>query len=65
MFLRLDSGKESGMAQSCCQTPESDTAAHNDPRWRTILWIALIVNAAMFMVEIIAGVAGELERSAG
>ncbi len=47
------------MGQSCCQTLEPDTAAHNDPRWRTILWAALIVNAAMFLVEIIAGVAAD------
>lgn len=47
------------MGKSCCQTPESDTAAHNDPRWRTILWFALIVNVAMFVVEIVAGVAAD------
>lgn len=47
------------MGESCCQTPESDTASHNDPRWRTILWFALIVNAAMFFVEIVAGVAAD------
>lgn len=45
------------MAKSCCQTPEPDDAGHNDPRWRLILWIALIANAAMFVVEIIAGLA--------
>ena len=45
------------MAKSCCQTPELDTAAHNDPRWRRVLWIALIANAAMFVVEMVAGVA--------
>ncbi len=44
------------MAKSCCQTPEPDTAAHNDPRWRRVLWIALIANAAMFVVEMVAGV---------
>ena len=31
---------------------------HN-PRWRLILWIALIANAAMFVVEIVAGVAAD------
>ncbi|HUD95596.1 cation transporter, partial [Sphingobium sp.] len=30
----------------------------NDPRWRRALWIALVVNGAMFVAEIIAGVAG-------
>ncbi len=47
------------MGKSCCQTPEPDQAAHNNPRWRLILWIALIANAAMFVVEIIAGVAAD------
>lgn len=47
------------MGKSCCQTPEPDHSARNNPRWRTILWIALIANAAMFVVEIIAGVAAD------
>ena len=47
------------MGQSCCQTPEPDESAHNDPRWRLILWIALGANAAMFVVEIVAGVAAD------
>lgn len=47
------------MAKSCCQTPEPDSAAHNDPRWRRVLWIALIANAVMFVVEMIAGVAAD------
>tara|TARA_B100002049_G_scaffold116386_1_gene86035 strand:+ start:370 stop:1026 length:657 start_codon:yes stop_codon:yes gene_type:complete len=59
MFLRLERCKESGMAKSCCQTPEPDAAAHNDPRWRRVLWIALTVNAAMFVVEMVAGVAAD------
>src|SRR3546814_13688748 len=59
MFLRLERCKESGMGKSCCQTPEPDQSAHNNPRWRMILWIALIANAAMFVVEIVAGVAAD------
>ena len=59
MPLRLEHCKETGMGKSCCQTPEPDQAAHNNPRWRLILWIALIANAAMFVVEIIAGVAAD------
>ena len=47
------------MAKSCCQTPEPDAAAHNDPRWRRVLWVALIANAAMFVVEMVAGVAAD------
>ncbi|WP_228244240.1 cation transporter [Porphyrobacter sp. GA68] len=33
--------------------------AHNNPRWRAILWIALLANAAMFLVEIVAGIAAD------
>src|SRR3954467_5374572 len=29
----------------------------NSPRWRKALWVALIINAAFFLAEIIAGVA--------
>ena len=47
------------MGKSCCQTPEIDQSAHNKPRWRLILWIALIANAAMFVVEIVAGMAAD------
>lgn len=47
------------MSQSCCETPEGSAAAHNDPRWRRVLWIALAANAAMFVVEIAAGVAAD------
>ncbi|BDI60139.1 cation transporter [Qipengyuania nanhaisediminis] len=47
------------MANSCCQTPETDQSANNNPRWRMILWIALIANAAMFVVEIVAGIAAD------
>lgn len=47
------------MGTSCCQTPEPGQTAHNDPRWRKILWIALATNAAMFVVEITAGVAAD------
>lgn len=47
------------MGKSCCQTPEPDQKSHNDPRWRAILWIALLANAAMFLVEIVAGIAAD------
>ena len=46
------------MADSCCASKSGQTALNN-PRWRRILWFALIVNAAMFVVEIIAGVSAE------
>lgn len=56
---RLDGFKESAVAKSCCETPREDLSVHNNPRWRTVLWVALIANAAMFLVEIVAGVAAD------
>ena len=50
------------MSAHCCdhEAPKAE-AIVNLPRYRKILWIALIVNAAMFLVEIGAGVqAGSL-----
>lgn len=50
------------MSAHCCdhETPKPDSIA-NLPRYRTILWIALIVNVSMFLVEIGAGLqAGSL-----
>ncbi len=50
------------MSAHCCdhQTPKAD-AIVNLPRYRKILWAALIINAAMFFVEIGAGLqAGSL-----
>lgn len=41
---------------SCCASSTKDTT--NDPRWRRALWIALGVNAAMFAIEIAAGLMG-------
>jgi len=46
------------MACSChTNTCSTETAANAalDPRWRRALWIALVVNAAMFVVELAAG----------
>ncbi|MBJ7409494.1 MAG: cation transporter [Phenylobacterium sp.] len=42
------------MGASCCAPPPPKA----DPRWRRALWIALIVNAGMFLVEFTAGFAG-------
>ncbi len=47
------------MSSSCCGTPDPNGGAHNNTRWRLILWVALIANAAMFLVEIIAGLAAD------
>ena len=43
----------------CCHDDActSGTLALNSPAWRRALWIALIINAAMFLAEIGAGVA--------
>jgi Co/Zn/Cd efflux system component len=46
------------MADECCAGKSGKTAL-NDPRWRRVLWIALLINAAMFGVEIVAGVAAD------
>ena len=46
------------MADQCC-AGKSGPVALGDPRWRRVLWIALIINAAMFGVEIVAGVAAD------
>lgn len=46
------------MADQCCVGKSGKTAL-NDPKWRRVLWIALIINAAMFGVEIVAGVAAD------
>lgn len=46
------------MADQCC-AGKSGTTALGDPKWRRVLWIALIINAGMFAVEIVAGVAAD------
>jgi len=38
-----------------CSSPDGKEL--NTPRWRRVLWIALLVNAGMFLAEIVAGVA--------
>ncbi|MFA7595920.1 MAG: cation transporter [Novosphingobium sp.] len=46
------------MASGCrggCEAPPSTS----DTSWRRVLWIALVINAGMFAVEIIAGVAAQ------
>jgi len=42
------------MSAHCCSSTADDSNAV-DPRYRKILWIALIANAAMFAVEIAGG----------
>lgn len=45
------------MAGGCCGGSGVMTDDGNDPTWRRVLWIALAINASMFGVEIVAGVA--------
>lgn len=40
---------------ACCSAPSPGTSR----AYRRVLWIALIVNAAMFAIEVVAGVAAE------
>jgi Co/Zn/Cd efflux system component len=44
------------MSRSCCHTPHAD-AHQNDAGYRKVLWIVLAINAAMFLTELIMGVA--------
>jgi len=49
--------KHKSMSARCCNHDPAPSAAQaNSPRYRRILWIALIVNLAMFGIEIGAGV---------
>ena len=43
------------MADDCCASACGSTKSLNDPRWRRALWIALALNASMFIVEFVAG----------
>ncbi len=44
------------MSASCCAP---NVHPHNPPRWRAALWAALVVNAAMFAIELYAGAAAD------
>jgi Co/Zn/Cd efflux system component len=53
------------MGAQCCNGGCSSAKAPVSPAYRRILWVALAVNAAMFLVEIIAGaVAGSVSLKA-
>src|SRR5215208_1940589 len=45
------------MAGCCHDDHCSSSQSLNSPAWRRALWIALAVNAGMFLTEIVAGVA--------
>ncbi len=59
MALQFNTARESTMAKSCCEVPQDTGTSHNDPQWRRVLWFALFANAAMFGVEIVAGVTAD------
>ena len=44
---------------ACSSCPSEVRTTKNDPIWRRALWIALAVNLAMFLIEIVAGVAAD------
>lgn len=44
------------MAGGCCGGSQENAEKLNDAAWRRVLWIALVINAVMFGVEIVAGV---------
>jgi len=46
------------MAKDCCNS-ECSSAKHITPKYRKILWVALIINASMFFVEILSGIHAE------
>ncbi len=43
---------------ACTSCPSEKGSTLSDPKWRRALWIALVVNAGMFGVEIVAGITG-------
>ena len=47
------------MAGNCCESSSRDAKASTDKRWRNALWIALVVNAGMFAIEMAAGAAAD------
>ena len=47
------------MSAHCHNDHCHSSPASADPRYRRILWVALIVNAAMFLVEMVAGAAAD------
>ncbi len=43
------------MSAHCCHVPSTQATAQNHPRYRRVLWAALIINALMFGVEMAGG----------
>lgn len=47
------------MADNCCASACGTETARADPRWRRVLWFALIANGGMFLFEMLAGAAAD------
>lgn len=47
------------MADNCCASACGSDTARADPRWRRVLWFALVANGAMFLFEMVAGAAAD------
>ena len=47
------------MSASCSCGGCATESGLNDPRWRRALWIALVINAGMFAIELVAGVSAD------
>jgi Co/Zn/Cd efflux system component len=45
------------MAGGCCNHCEDQPGRHHE-RYRKILWLALVINLSMFVVEIMSGLRG-------
>lgn len=45
------------MSAHCCHQPKETTRNQQDSRFRRVLWIALAINAGMFLFEVAAGLA--------
>lgn len=45
------------MSAHCCHHDAADDDGSRDPRYRRVLWVALVVNAAMFAIEVAGGLA--------
>src|SRR3546814_18676233 len=45
------------MSAGCCAPPPRPMPGHDARRFRRVLWVVLAINAAMFAVEIAAGLA--------
>lgn len=45
------------MSADCCPAPEELAKKAKDIRYRRVLWISLIINGAMFLIEIVSGIA--------